>query len=77
MVMRKMLFFAAMLLFTVTSCESEVNTPNNTDPQESRVTEDVMEVLISDLLSGVCTPCGCEVKDGDDLGTRRYRVYWR
>lgn len=63
--MRKMLFFAAMLLFTVTSCDSEVNTPNNTDPQESRVTEDVMELLINDLLVGVCTPHDCEVMDGD------------
>lgn len=73
--MRNMLFFAAMLLFTVTSCDSEVNTPNNTDPQESRVTEDVMELLINDLLVGVCSPRDCEVKKGDEYLKRWIEDY--
>lgn len=64
--MKKLFFFAVMLLFAATACESEVNNLDNNDTTESRVTEDVMEVLISDLLSGVCTPCGCEVKDGNE-----------
>ena len=64
--MRKLFFFAVMLLFAATACESEVNNLDNNDTTESRVTEDVMEVLISDLLKGVCIPCGCEVKNGDE-----------
>ena len=63
--MRKLLFFAVMLLFAATACESEVNNSDNNGATESRVTEDVMEALINDLLSGVCTPCGCEIMEGD------------
>ena len=63
--MRKLLLFAAMFMFVATSCDSEVNNPNNPDESGSRVTEDVMEQLINDLLVGTCLPIDCEVMDGD------------
>lgn len=59
--MRKLLLFAAMFMFVATSCDSEVNNPNNPDESGSRVTEDVMEQLINDLLVGTCLPIDCEV----------------
>lgn len=64
--MKKLFLFAAMFMFAATSCESEVNNPNNPDESGSRVTEDVMEQLINDLLSGVCTPCACEIMLGNE-----------
>jgi hypothetical protein len=65
MVMRKLLLFAAMFMFVATSCDSEVNNSDNNGATESRVTEEVMDVLINDLLTGVFTPYDCEVMDGD------------
>ena len=63
--MRKMLFFVAVLLFAATACESEVNNLDNSGATESRMTEDVMDVLINDLLTGVFKPYDCEVMDSD------------
>lgn len=63
--MRKLFFFAVMLLFAATACESEVNNTDNSGATDSRVTEDVMDMLINDLLMGVFTPYNCEVMDGD------------
>ncbi len=48
--MRKLFFFAVMLLFAATACESEVNNTDNSGATDSRVTEDVMDMLINDLL---------------------------
>jgi hypothetical protein len=65
MVMRKLFLFAAMFMFVATSCDSEVNNSDNNGATESRVTEEVMDVLINDLLTGVFNPYDCEVMDGD------------
>lgn len=60
--MKKMLFFA-LLLFAVVSCNTD-NT-NDSTKQESRVTVEVMEQLIDDLLVGTFTPIDCEVMEGE------------
>lgn len=62
--MRKLFLFAALFMLAATSCDSVANTPNDAD-NESRATEDIMDMLINDLLMGVCVPRGCEVMEGD------------
>ena len=56
--MKKLFLFTAMFMLAATSCDSVANTPNDAD-NESRVTEDIMDMLINDLLMGVCVPRGC------------------
>ena len=73
--MRKIVFFAAVLLFATTSCDSEVNNPNNPDESGSRVTEDVMEQLINDLLVGTCLPIDCEVISDNEYIKKWYEDY--
>lgn len=61
----KKIFFITLLLFAVASCDTETNTKNATNEQESRVTTEVMELLIDDLLVGTFTPIDCEVMEGE------------
>ena len=78
--MKKILLFA-LLIFAIASCDSEANTTNASNERESRVTEEIMEQLIDDLLVGTCVPKKCKemlgdecIKDWDDIPLGSYRA---
>ena len=63
--MKKAYFSLVVALFFAMGCNNPSEAINN--EQESRVITDQMEMLIKDLLVGVCTPIDCEVKIGDKI----------